>query len=80
MGAAAKPKLVCRKDFVRWLERNGFARPIPDRGGGGHLRYQGRGITVAVPNHGSPHLSRTIRAKYRRQLTAVGFKEEELPV
>ena len=63
---------VTRRQMERWLLGHGFTlRPGKATS---HRQFQGHGVTVTLPGHGPPDLTKKHVGMIVRQLEAVGFE------
>ena len=62
---------VTRRQMERWLLDHGF---MPKAGNKtSHRQFQGHGVTVTLPGHGAPDLTKKHVGMLLRQLEAAGF-------
>lgn len=67
---------LTRKELVRWLLANGFIE-LP-RKASGHRQFELKGVKVAVPDHGDPHVEPKHVSLMARQLAAIGFDPKKV--
>jgi predicted RNA binding protein YcfA (HicA-like mRNA interferase family) len=67
---------LTRKELVRWLLANGFAE-LP-RKASGHRQFELKGVKVAVPDHGDPHVEPKHISLMARQLATIGFDPKKV--
>ena len=63
---------VTRRQMERWLLGNGF---VPKAGKKtSHRQFEGHGVTVTLPGHGPPDLTKKHVGMIMRKLEAAGFE------
>ncbi len=62
---------VTRRQMERWLLDNGFV-PKPGKKTS-HRQFQGHGVTVTLPGHGPPDLTKKHVGMIMRKLEDAGF-------
>jgi predicted RNA binding protein YcfA (HicA-like mRNA interferase family) len=67
---------LTRKELVRWLMDHGFEE-LP-RKASGHRQFELKGVKVAVPDHGDPHVEPKHVSLLARQLTTIGFDPKQV--
>ncbi len=63
---------ITRRQMERWLLANGFALKPGRRTS--HRQFHGHGVTVTLPGHGPPDLTKKHVGMIVRQLEAAGFE------
>ena len=63
---------VTRRQMERWLLDNGFTLKPGKKTS--HRQFQGHGVTVTLPGHGPPDLTKKHMGMIVRQLVAAGFE------
>jgi predicted RNA binding protein YcfA (HicA-like mRNA interferase family) len=63
---------VTRRQMERWLLRNGFTPKAGKKSS--HRQFRGHGVTVTLPGHGPPDLTKKHVGMIVRQLEAAGFE------
>ncbi len=63
---------VTRRQMERWLLTNGFTLKPGKKTS--HKQFQGHGVTVTLPGHGPPDLTKKLEGMIVRQLEAAGFE------
>jgi predicted RNA binding protein YcfA (HicA-like mRNA interferase family) len=62
---------VTRHQMERWLLGNGFTEKAGTKTS--HRQFHGHGVTVTLPGHGPPDLTKKHVGMIMRQLEAAGF-------
>lgn len=70
------PGQVTRARMERWLLANGFVQ----RKGGktSHVQFAGHGVTITLPGHGPPDLTKKHVGMIVRQLERAGFPRDQV--
>ena len=63
---------VTRRQMERWLLANGFTPKAGTRTS--HRQFRGHGVTVTLPGHGPPDLTKKHVGMIMRRLEAAGFE------
>ena len=63
---------VTRRQMERWLLDNGFTLKAGKKTS--HRQFQGHGVTVTLPGHGPPDLTKKHVGMIVRQLESAGFE------
>jgi predicted RNA binding protein YcfA (HicA-like mRNA interferase family) len=67
---------VTRRQVERWLLDHGFTLKAGKKTS--HRQFHGHGVTVTLPGHGAPDLTKKHVGMLVRQLEAAGFAREAL--
>jgi predicted RNA binding protein YcfA (HicA-like mRNA interferase family) len=67
---------VTRRQMERWLLDNGFALKVGKKTS--HRQFHGHGVTVTLPGHGAPDLTKKHVGMIVRTLEGAGFARTAL--
>ena len=67
---------VTRRQMERWLLDHGFTPKAGNKTS--HRQFHGHGVTVTLPGHGAPDLTKKHVGMLLRQLEAAGFARTAL--
>ena len=67
---------VTRRQMERWLLDNGFTLKVGKKTS--HRQFHGHGVTVTLPGHGAPDLTKKHVGMILRKLEAAGFARTTL--
>jgi predicted RNA binding protein YcfA (HicA-like mRNA interferase family) len=70
------PSEITRRQMERWLLRNGFV--LKAGGRTSHRQFRGHGVTVTLPGHGPPDLTKKHVGMIVRLLEQAGFDRATL--